>query len=188
MTDTVESLDAEIKDMNAQVEALYKKITRKSNKRDKLLIQANEHRFDDIEWLINNPTMPGQYEAMEAWLTKRFGREWMGVNASGYYPSINQQAFSLTLHDTDEVAKKVENIRAFFAECLQYFKAAEDGYVSFTYTTGEHSGIFQLAYRPDSKTWWTTNTRYHHMYDERKYPDLDAAIVGAQLIAKDITD
>jgi hypothetical protein len=194
MVDTVESLDKDIADLSAQVDALHKKINRKYDKRQKMLLKQNQHHFGDIEWLINNPDTPGQYEALQTWVKSRFG-EFMGVHPSGYYPDISQQAFSIMLHDRwrneddgDDTEVMVTNAKAFLTECLGYFKPNSDGFVSFNYMIGEHSGVFQLSYRPETQSWWTRNIRYHHVREEREYPDLDAAILAAQEIARSVTD
>lgn len=189
--DTIESLDLEIRELTKQQEQLERKIAAKLSKRDKMMIEANRKHFGNIEWLINNPDTPGQWQAMRDWLADRYGGEWMGVNASGYYPTINQQAFSITLSDRygdGQISQKVENVRAFLAECLDYFKPKDDGFVSFTYTTGQHSGVFDLCYQPSEKTWWTTNTRYGCMVEKRRHADLDAAIRAAQAIAARVKD
>jgi len=195
MKDTIEDLDRKISGASKAVQSLNASMRGWAVKRDALLVERNKGSFGDIEWLINNPNAPGQYEAMRAWVTEKFGGEWMGVHPSGYYPKISQQAFSIMLHDrwrdadeADDSAKKVANIKAFFAECLHMLKPNDDGYVSFTYTTGQHSGIFDLSYQPKTQTWWTTNTRYGRMVEKTQHDNLDAAIAAAQKIAAGVDD
>ena len=193
--DTIESLTAEIRALEVQEKLLRRNIRDKAKKRDGLMLEANKEHFGDIEWLINNPTTPGQGEALMAWVTDRFGGEWMGVYPSGYYPEISQQAFDILLHDRwvdkndqNSLAKRIENVHAFFAECLGYFRPNDDGFVSFTYATGKHSGIFQLSYRPSNQTWWTTNTRYGRMVSKTKRKNLDDAIAHALWVAPRVDD
>lgn len=193
MTDTIESLRSDIAALSKQAQDLGAVIAVKRAKMDRMVEKANKQNFDSIEWLINNPNTPGQYEAMKAWVTSRFGGEWMGVHPSGYYLEINQQAFSISLCDRwrdedDDSVKKIANIKAFFAECLHMLMPREDGLVTFTYATGQYSGIFDLAYMPDTSTWWTTNTRYGRLVEKKQHKDLDAAISEALEIQAGVDD
>jgi hypothetical protein len=195
MADTIEILNAKISAASAVVSSLRRKMSGWAVKRDALLTERNKSNFGNIEWLINNPNSPGQYEAMRAWVVDRFGGEWMGVSPSGYYPQINQQSFSIILLDrwresdkADDSAQMVSNVKAFLDECLQFLKPNADGFVSFTYATGSHSGIFCLAFEPKAETWWTTNTRYGRMVSKAQHADLDAAIAAAQAIAVGVDD
>lgn len=189
---TPETLQAEIDELLVLRKKLDRKIQAKCNKLDSLLIERNRDNFGDFEWLLNNPDVPGQWEAMRDWVGSRFGDEYSGVLPSGYYRDINQQAFSISLgyehEDSDKRQQKIANVKAFLSEYVHMMKPSDGGFVSFTYATGQWSGIFDLAYRPDTETWWTTNVQYSRMVDKTQHDSLDAAIDAAIVIQAGIDD
>ena len=187
----IDMLEVEIESTRKEINKLKNKITRLCGKRDALLIEKNQDNFTDIEWLVNNPNTPGQWEAVREWLCSEYGGEYNGVTACGYYPSVNQQCFGFTFRtygDEGRVERYIENIKKFVKTVVPFLKPVEDGFVGFTYATGQYSGIFSIDYRTEDKTWWTSNTRYSRKNSEVQHASLDDAIAFAIAKAEEIDD
>jgi len=183
-------IDKQIKTARKELKNAEKALDKLIKKRDDIQLKANEPNFGNIEWLVNNPNTPGHYEAMKKWAIEFFGGEYRGVQPSGYYPKINQQGFSFQVDPygcTSEDARK--NIHKFADVVLPYLKANEGGeVVSFTYASGEYSGIFRIDYNVEDGSWYTSNMRYRNIQSVRKHDSLDTAIDFAITKSKQIDD
>ena len=187
---TLEQVEAQLDEMRKKHRALGEKISRKVKQRDCLFIEANAENFEDIEWLVNNPDSPGQHKALCKWMEKEYGGEYNGVTSSGYYPSINQQSFGFRVTDCHGVEKPeyVTNIKKFVANVLPFLKPVEDGFIEFSYKTGQYSGVFSIDYRKKDGTWWTSNTVYGRKRDKRMHDSLDGAIAFAIVKSGEVYD
>lgn len=182
---TIADYEIEIETVRAEIKKLEKKLLQICNKRDALFEAENANNYSNIEWLINHPSAPGTYEATKAWMVEAFGGEYSGVTRSGYYANISQQAFSF-----NDISKHNcrANIHLFAEKVLRFLKAPDGEFISFCYMAGEYSGIFNIDYRPEDGTWWTSTLRYSRIYDRQQHADLDAAIDHAVEITANIDD
>ena len=187
---TLEQVNEQIKALRSDINKLSASLGRKIKQRDGLFLEANKDNYGSIEWLVNNPDRPGQYEALRVWIEKELGGEYNGVTASGYYPSIGQQAFGFRVVNWENEAKPeyITSIKKFVDVVLPHLKPVDEGRVGFTYATGQYSGIFEIEYSFDDKTWWTSNTVYSRKRDEQKHKSLDDALTFAVARAGQIDD
>jgi len=191
MTDCkLERVDSEISIVREVIEKERAKLSKLIDKRERIFMEQNESNYRSIEWLVSNPNTPGHFEAMRKWMIAEFGGDYMGVTASGYYPKINQQAFGFMVTDWDgEVDDSyIDNIKKFSDKVLPLLKPSDGGYVSFTYATGEFSGIFSIDYCPKDKSWSTSNTVYGRTRDREQHNSLDDAIMFAIEKSRQIDD
>lgn len=180
------TLDERIKDARKALKKAENALDKLIAKRDAIQLKENEPNFGNIEWLVNNPNTQGQYQAMKKWAVEFFGGEYRGVQANGYYHAINQQAFSFQVDPygcSTEDARK--NIHKFADVVLPLLNASEGDVVSFTYASGEYSGMFRIDYNVIEGAWYTSNMRYRNIRSVLKHDSLDAAIDFA--IAKSAT-
>lgn len=194
MTTNVEKLEkAQTKenDLRADYKKLGKKLDRAIRAREKLekLVNEESGSFTDIEWLISNPLSSGQHEALQEYM-KRYGeKEWTrGVRPAGYYANKDytetQQGFSFDLDKPD----RVETVERFLMDTIPYFKALSGDTVRFSYGTGQYSGIHQIGYKPEDKTWWTFRTQYSSDKDWMQHYSMAAALTYAAELSKRIED
>lgn len=172
------TLDDQIKAARKALKQAENALDKLIGKREAIQLKENDPNFGSIEWLVNNPNTPGHYEAMKKWVIEFFGGEYRGVQPDGYYHQINQQGFSFQVDPygcTKEEARK--NIHKFADVVLPYLLANEEGdFVSFTYASGQYSGMFRIDYNIEEASWYTSNMRYRNIQSVRKHDSLDAAI------------
>ncbi len=173
--------------------ALRSAVTKKENLEKQLFEETG--RFDDIEWLIDNPDAPGQYEALEKWLSTGYGgSRWLrGVKASGYNAnkdySKTRQAFDLSLRDYSGcINTNLNDAEAFLESYIHLFKPLQDDeeYIRFSYGTGEYSGIHYVAYSLEKASWWTFRCQRSMEKDHLEHQSLRDALEFAKVKTKEI--
>jgi len=187
--DKLDQIEKELEDLGKEYKDLSDKIARKQKLWEKLKKDSNTKHFDDIEWLINNPGSPGQYEAMRKWIENNLGGDFKGVHASGYSSDINQQAFCFNLSFEGERKPEFDkNIKKFLSCALKYMKPCFQDAVAFQIGTGQYSGIHYLCYDPKIEKWFTVRMQYSRVKDRVEYEDFDEALDDAWIIALNIDD
>jgi hypothetical protein len=186
---TTEALATELEEFRKEYKKLGYKVSRKYDQWQKSAKESNKENAKGIVWLINNPDTPAQYEGMRAWLTREFGGEYKGVNAGGYHSDINQQAFSFNLSYEDERNLKFDiNIKKFLDLALKHLEPNYGDVVSFSYGTGEYSGIHTLGWDTVKEKWMTFKTVYSLTRDEIYWDSFDEALDYAWSLALAIDD
>tara|TARA_R110000796_G_scaffold30122_1_gene80709 strand:+ start:1149 stop:1718 length:570 start_codon:yes stop_codon:yes gene_type:complete len=189
MTKTTEQLMEELTTLRSEYKKLGDKVLRKYNQWEKSAKSDNQSKVGSIEWLVNNPDTPAQYEGMKDWMVKNLGGEYNGVNASGYYQHINQQAFNFTLGYGDgRNGEYDETIKKFVNLVLPFLKPRQDNLVVFNYATGQHSGIKQIAWDVKKEVWTTFETCHSRDSNFNTWESLDDALDYAWKISLSIDD
>lgn len=184
-------LDEKISHKNDLIVKLRAELAEMRDRRDSLKKIINQDNFKSMKWLIENPTEPGQYEAMQKLVNNLYGGEYNGVHPSGYthdgeYNPI-QQDFQLSYGEYGDHARDRNNIEHFMKNYLEYLKPVVDIHsrwndkfpemkvVPFQFSS-KTSGLDYLGFNPDDKKWYHFNMVYGRVDTKEVFESLDQAL------------
>lgn len=192
----IKKLDDEIVSDRKRIDLIQKSVNRKSKERDQLLIELNKEHFDDFEWLLLNPTLPGVHEATDKKIKEIFGGDYKGVSAhAGYFHDDKYKPIQKCIEfiftawgDTEEnILEAKRNIRLFVDRFLHVLKPVmevssrwnddipETNVIPFRVCSLE-SGIVYVAYDPEKKEWFDVELSYGKSNARRKFKDFEECL------------
>lgn len=185
----IDSLRQEYNDINIKMRDAI-------NMRDMLLYELNKNRFDDIEWLIKNPNMPGVSDAVDAIFKKQYGGIYNGVLKAGYISNPEDDSpiqmnfdFTTTTYDSENEKEKLfkDNIRHFVDNYLQFLKPymiiksrwdkkfQPVEVVGFMFHSDE-CGLQCVGYDPVEKVWYHYEQVYGNPNTKQKFVNFEEAL------------
>lgn len=193
LKENIKKTEEEIKELRLEDEKLRKKIQRKVKALEKLKIEFNKDNFKSMEWLIQNPTEPGQYEALREMFNNLYGGEYNGIHPSGYihdgeYKQI-QQNFNIIygeydyhdhVQDRKNIEHFMENYLGFLKPVMEVESLWDDKYpavnvVPFQFSS-KSSGLDYIGYEPEGKKWYHFTMVYSRVDVKRDFDSLEEAL------------
>ena len=192
---TVDQAKQELDALRKEYEKLGKKVDKAHKIWENLEKKKNKDQMG-IEWLVNNPTAPGQHENLQKYMNDNYGGRFEGVLAMGYTHDGNyknpEQSFELSLADYEggNKDKYKQNVLKFLEEVFPHVKRVLEVesrwndkfppmYVKALRYKSKESGISYLLFNPETKEWFKGTLGYGRWDVEYKFKDFDDAFETA---------
>jgi hypothetical protein len=183
----IKGLRAEYKNVGGMLDMANKRL-------EQHLLEFNKDKFDSMEWLIKNPTLPGVHEALEKLFKEYYGGTYNGPHHAGYIHNGDYKPIQINiefmLKDYDDGGDgeiHIKNCKHFVENYLQFFKPYEEiesrysdkfplmKVVGFQFQS-ESSGLRYLGYNPENENWYCYSMVYRTTDVVCKFKDFDEAI------------